>query len=59
MSRWPVFFLLLLLIGVVYVVAVRRTVGFDGSSSGPFLLFLGVVSLVLLLVLVAGNRLPR
>lgn len=59
MSRWPVFFLLLLYVSGVYVAAVRRADGFDVSSSGPFLLFFGVLSLVLLLVLVTGNRYSR
>ncbi|MBZ5712819.1 hypothetical protein [Nannocystis pusilla] len=60
MSRWAVFFLFLFVIVVVYLVDVGRTAGADElASSWSFVLFLGVFSLLLLLVLVAGDRAPR
>ena len=60
MSRWALLFLFLFLVAAVYLVEVGRISDLDEvASSGPFVLFLGVLSLVLLLVLVAGNPRPR
>ena len=60
MSRWVLLLLFLCLVAAVYLIEAGRLVDLDEvASSGPFVLFLGVLSLVLLLVLVAGNPRPR